>query len=81
MWYEVDLVDRRTGQSVECIYSGEDYEKAYEVADNWNRKNLADYDEEIGFCDYVDWETEGLSADLYVVEEEIWLHGVGKFGC
>lgn len=77
--YEVDLRDRKTGNSVECIYSGDNYDKAYEIADNWNRENLADYNEDFSFDDYVDHKTDGLSACMYVVEDMVNVHGVGKF--
>ena len=30
--YEVDLRNRLTGNSVECIYSGDNYDKAYNIA-------------------------------------------------
>lgn len=77
--YEVDLRNRLTGNSVECIYSGDDYSKAYKIADQWNKRYLADYDSEIGFDDYLDYKTDGLFACLYVVESEEELHGIGKF--
>ena len=77
--YEVDLRNKKTGNSVECIYSGDSHDKACEIADNWNRKNFTDYNEDFGFDDYVDHETDGLSADVYIVENEANLHGVGKF--
>lgn len=79
--YEVDLRERKTGNSVECIYSGDDHNKACEIADNWNKKNIVDFQEELGYDDYVDYETDGLSACVYVVEDEAELHGVGKFEC
>lgn len=77
--YEVDLRNRKTGNSVECIYSGDDHNKACEIADNWNKENLADYNKDYGFDDYVDGETDGVSADVYVIDNENDLHGVGKF--
>lgn len=77
--YEVDLRSRFTGNSVECIYSGDNYDKAYEMADSWNREHLADYDNDAGFDDYIDFETDGLAACLYVVEDENEMHGVGIF--
>lgn len=78
MWYEVDLRRRIDGESVECIYSGDDYEKAYEVADNWNKENLADYNPYKGFDDYVD-DVDGLFACVYHIDEWSDVHGVGKF--
>lgn len=77
--YEVDLRNRKTGNSVECIYSGDDHNKACEIADKWNRENLTDYNKEFGFEDYVDGETDGLSADVYFIDDKADLHGVGKF--
>lgn len=77
--YEVDLRSRITGDSVECIYSSDDHTEAYRTAENWNKKNLKDYDANIGFDDYHDGKTEGLFACVYLIEEESELHGVGKF--
>jgi hypothetical protein len=77
--YEVDLRDRKTGNSVECIYSGDDHNEACRIADNWNKEHLADYNNDFGFDDYVDGETEGISADVYVIDNEADLHRVGKF--
>jgi hypothetical protein len=77
--YEVDLRDRKTGNSVECIYSGDDHTEACRIADNWNKENLLDYDENTGYDDYIDLETEGLSACLYVVDNKEDLHGIGKY--
>ena len=77
--YEVDLRNRKTGNSIECIYSGDDHNEACKIADNYNKENLADYNADYGFEDYVDGETEGISADVYVIDNEADLHGVGKF--
>lgn len=77
--YEVDLRSRKTGDSVECIYSGDDHTKAYEIADNWNKENLADYDKDTYFDDYRDCVSDGLFACVYHIEDESELHGVGKF--
>ena len=75
--YEVDLRSRKTGNSIECIYSGDDYEKAYEIADNWNKENLTDYDDR-SWEDYVDGSI-GMFAEVYHIDNEADLHGVGKF--
>lgn len=77
MWYEVDLRRRTDGESVECIYSSDDYEKAYEVMNNWNKENLADYDDR-DWEDYID-NTDGLFAYVYHIEDEDGIKGVGKF--
>lgn len=78
--YEVDLRERKTGNSVECIYSGTDGSEAYEIADKWNREhclgciqgNYETFDE---LCDGSD----GLFADVYHVEEKENVHGVSKY--
>ena len=77
--YEVDLRNRKSGRSERCIYSGDNYDEAYQVADNWNKTNLVDYDGDMGFDDYIDHISEGLSASLYYIERCEDLHGVGNF--
>lgn len=78
MWYEVDLRNRKTGSSVECIYSGEDYEKARMMLNVYNT-NLTDYDYLKMPIDYIDGKTEGVSAYMYVFNSKENLHGIGKF--
>ena len=75
--YEVDLRDRKTGNSVECIYSGTDSAKAYEIADKFNKENglgeiQEDYESYEELCDGSD----GLFADVYHVEDKENIHGV-----
>ena len=77
--FEVDLIDRKTGDSVMCIYSGDDHDVAYEIANEFNKANLGDYDEEKGFSDYIDKISSGLSADIYHCEREEQVYGVGTF--
>ena len=77
--YEVDLRNRKTGNSVECIYSGTNYDEAYSITDNWNRENVPDYDKDMGFDDYVDRRTDGLSACLCHIEDKTMVCGVGRF--
>ena len=77
--FEVDLRDRKTGDSVECIYSGDDHDKAYQIAEEYNRENVENYRKENCVEDYI-WETEiGLIADVYHCEREEQVHGVGKW--
>ncbi len=78
MWYEVDLRRRTDGESVECIYSGDDYERAYAVAESWNKKNLVDYDVYKDWENYID-DTDGLFAYVYHIDNKADLHGVGMF--
>lgn len=75
--YEVDLRDRKTGNSVECIYFGTDSAKAYEIADKFNKENglgeiQEDYESYEELCDGSD----GLFADVYHVEDKENVHGV-----
>ena len=67
--YDVDLRDRKTGNSVRCILSTDDHDKAWTYAENWNKTNLLNYDKEMSDDYYIDG-TEGLIADVYEVEEE-----------
>lgn len=78
MWFEVDLRNRIDGDSVECIYSGDDYEKAYEIAEKWNKENVADYDDNRSWENYID-DSNGLFAYVYHIENLSDIHGVGKF--
>lgn len=34
--WEVDIQERKTGNTIECIYSGNDHDKACEIATKWN---------------------------------------------
>ena len=77
--YEVDLRNRKTGHSVGCIYSGVNYDEAYSITDKWNQENVPDYDKDMGFDDYVDRKTEGLSACLYHIEDKTMARGIGQF--
>lgn len=79
--YEVDLRERKTGNSVETIYSGTDSAEVYEIADRWNKEHglgeiQEDYESYEELCDYV---SDGLFADVYHVETESLVHGVGKY--
>ena len=76
--FEVDLRSRKDGNSVECILSTEDHDEAYKLAEKWNKENLSDYDENIAYENYIN-RSDGLFADVYYVDNEKSLHGVGKF--
>ena len=81
MFYEVDLRERKTGNSVETIYSGTDLTEAYEIADKWNMEHglgeiQEDYESYEELCDYKSY---GLFADVYHVENEKDIHGIGEY--
>lgn len=76
--YEIDIRSRKDGNSVECIYSGDDYCKACEIADRWNKEHVADYEEGRGWEEYLDY-TEGFFADIIKCDSKEEVHGVGKF--
>ena len=78
LMYEVDLRDRKTGRSVETIYSGDNHDKAYKIAREYNDKNVLNYNEEKFIFDYFDG-TDGFIAYVYHVEDASELRGVGKF--
>ena len=77
MMYEVDLRNRKTGNSVECILSTENHDEAYQLADEWNRKNVPEYDVDVSNDSYIDG-TDGLFAEVYETPKHL-AHGVGKF--
>lgn len=78
MMYEVDLRDRKTGESVETICSTENHDEAYDVAEKYNKENVLNYYTEYSIDKYIDG-TDGLIADVFHIENERFLHGVGKF--
>lgn len=78
MWYEVDLRSRIDGESVECTYSGDDYERAYSIAEKWNKKNLVGYDMYKDWDSYID-DTDGMFAYVYHIDNKADLHGIGMF--
>ena len=63
--WEVDVRSRKTGNSTETIFSG-DYDRAYEVLDNWYKNNGMDIEHR---DDYLDG-TDGVFADIYVTEDD-----------
>ena len=76
MYYEVDLRDRQTGGSIECIYSGDNHQQARMAMLMYNEK-LPDYD--IGKCFY-EYKGDGDPvAHIYYVSNKEDLHGVGKY--
>lgn len=77
MLYEVDLRSRKTGNSIECILSTKNHDNAYNCADEWNRKNVPDYDINIPHDRYIDG-TDGLYAEVYETPYQL-AHGIGKY--
>ena len=87
IYYEVDIRDRETGNSVETIYSGTDDAEAYEIADDWNNEHglgrlqndYESYDELVFLIRPEINPTQKYFADVYHVEDKAQLHGVGKY--
>ena len=75
--FEVDVMSRKDGNSIECIYSGTDYQQAYDIADEYNKRNNADYDHDKGFDDYHDG-TDGTFANFFFCDYTEDVHGIGK---
>lgn len=76
--FEVDLRDRKTGNSIECICSTENHNEAYKIAEKYNKANILNYDVERNIEDYIDG-MDGLIADVYHVEKEYLIRDVDKF--
>lgn len=70
--WEVDIRSRKTGDSIETIYSG-DHDKACDVMQKWYNDHNMSY--EVNLEDYVDG-SDGVFADIYATSEP---HGVGKW--
>lgn len=75
--WEVDLRSRKTGDSVETIYSGEDHEEACEVLNKWYEDHPELTFPGFGLEHFVDG-SDGVFADIYLTNENE-SHGVGKW--
>lgn len=75
--YEVDLIERKTGNSIVCIYSGDEHDVACEIADTYN-KTLPDYNEYYAYGDYQDGKSDGLYANVFICESVDQILGIGK---
>lgn len=74
MWYEVDLRSRKTGNSIETIFSSESHDESCEVLENWYKQH-SELNTETNLENYVDG-SDGVFADIYETDEP---HGVGKW--
>ena len=63
--FEVDLRDRKTGNSIFTIARTDDHELAYGIAENINNRAIENYDKEMSGDDYIDG-TVGIVADVYI---------------
>lgn len=70
--WEVDIRSRKTGDSIETIYSG-DHDTACDVMQKWYNDHNMSY--EVDIENYVDG-TDGVFADIYATSTP---HGVGKW--
>ena len=73
--WEVDLRSRKTGNSVETIYSGESHDEACNVMNKWYEEHPEMHLSGCGLEDFVDG-NDGVFADIYLVDEP---HGIGKW--
>lgn len=73
-YWEIDLRSRKNGNSVETIFSGEDYEEACACMNRWYEEH-PDLDIEAPREAYIDGE-DGVFADIYQTTSP---HGVGKW--
>lgn len=71
--YEIDIRSRKTGNTVETIFSGS-HDDACDVLNNWYKQH-PELNIETCLEDYVDG-SDGFFADIYVTSEP---HGVGKW--
>ena len=75
--WEVDLRSRKTGDSIETIFSGE-HEDACKILENWYKEHPeidAELPKDGVLEDYVDG-SDGVFADIYATSNP---HGLGKW--
>ena len=79
MYYEIDVRNRKTGGSIECIYSGDNRTVAINVMHRHNLQ-LPDYEWAKTFYEYQETNPDGPPvAYMYYVSSPKDLHGVGKY--
>jgi hypothetical protein len=76
-YYEVDLRSRKDGDTVETIYSGDDYDKVWAARNEWFKKNMPQWDDESDVEDLIDG-TDGVFAYVYSLTKGMEILGVGK---
>lgn len=80
--YEVRLFDRKSGDYIETIHSGSNFDMAYDVAEKYNMENVSDYDCKKEFHKYVDGKSDGLCAILdYYEDGNKTFEGTYSFEC
>ena len=72
--WEIDLRSRRTGDTIETIFSGEYHDDAMDCLNRWYDEH-PELDREYPREDYVDG-SDGVFADIYATSTP---HGVGKW--
>lgn len=72
--WEVDIRSRKTGDSIETIFSGEWYDEAMDCLNRWYDEH-PELDVNYPREDYVDG-SDGVFADIYATSTP---HGVGKW--
>ena len=76
-YYEVDLRSRKTGDTVEVIYSGPSYDEAWAVRNEWMENNFPDWDDNRSIMDLWDG-SDGVFPMVYQLEKGETKYGVGK---
>lgn len=68
-YYEVDLRSRMDGNTVDTVYSGDSYDKAWEVRNAWFKENLPDWDDNRDVNELIDGRA-GVFAYVYCLGEK-----------
>ncbi len=68
MRYEIDLRERKTGDSVITIFVTWDLDKAWEIVEWYNKNHIDDYDPDTYIEDYIDEDKDGFVADCYYID-------------
>lgn len=62
--YRVVLTDRKTGKAVKCVLVTYDHREAFNFVYDYNSEHIPDFDDDSDFEDYIDYESDGLVAEL-----------------
>lgn len=76
-YFEVDLRSRKDGDTVETIYSGTSYEKAWKERNKWFKKNLPTWNDENDVTELIDG-SNGVFAFVYTLCKGDEILGKGK---
>ena len=76
-WYEVDLRNRKNGDTIEVIYSGTSYDEAWDKRNQWFKENLPNWNDDNDVLDLIDG-SDGVFAYVNALNKDEEKLGLGK---